>query len=67
MLSHGGTRVSFDRREIDILPKPEYQVLYERFAELILGREQDVDLAPLQHVADAFMLGERRSVAPFSD
>ena len=29
--------------------------------------ESDVDLAPLQLVADAFMLGRRRTVEPFKD
>ena len=29
--------------------------------------EIDVDLAPLQLVADAFLLGRRRTVEPFED
>jgi len=35
------------------------------FVELIANRESDVDLSPLVHVADAFMLGRRRDVEPF--
>ena len=29
--------------------------------------ESDVDLAPFQLVADAFLLGRRRTVEPFED
>lgn len=45
----------------------EYPNLYRRFAELIRRGESDVDLAPFRHVADAFMLGDRRIVEPFED
>lgn len=43
----------------------EYPRLYKRFAELIRTRRSDVDLRPLQFVADAFMIANRRLVAPF--
>ncbi len=66
-LSQGGTLLSIDAVPVEIDPKPEYQALYDRFADLIRTRSSDVDLAPLQHVADAFMLGERTTVAPFHD
>lgn len=66
-LSHGGTRLSIDGKTVEIVEKPEYEALYERFANLIHSGRQDVDLAPLQHVADAFMLGRRTVVAPFLD
>lgn len=45
----------------------EYPNLYRRFAELIRRGESDVDLEPFRHVADAFMLGDRRIVEPFDD
>jgi D-galactose 1-dehydrogenase len=45
----------------------EYAGLYRRFRELTTTGEADVDLAPLQLVADAFLLGRRRTVEPFED
>ena len=48
-------------------PEREYPALYERFAEIIDAGVSDVDTTPLQHVADAFMLGKRNVVAPFLD
>jgi D-galactose 1-dehydrogenase len=42
-------------------------MLYERFAEIIQAGRSDVDLAPLRHVADAFMLGRRKVVEAFFD
>jgi D-galactose 1-dehydrogenase len=43
----------------------EYPGLYARFAELVAGGTSDVDIAPLRHVADAFLCGRIRQVAPF--
>jgi D-galactose 1-dehydrogenase len=43
----------------------EYDGIYARFARLLAGRESEVDLAPLIHVADAFMLGRRLITDPF--
>ncbi len=48
-------------------PDTEYPTLYRRFSELVRSQESDVDLAPLQHVADAFMLGKRNVVEAFFD
>jgi D-galactose 1-dehydrogenase len=47
--------------------KEEYPALYRRFAELTANGECDVDLAPLQIVADAFLLGRRYMVEAFED
>lgn len=47
------------------LLRGEYDSLYARFAELIACGESEVDIRPLEHVADAFMLGERVETAPF--
>lgn len=44
----------------------EYPRLYDRFAELIAACESDVDIRPLQLVADAFLIAGRRTVAPFA-
>ena len=42
----------------------EYPRLYQRFADLCASRASEVDIRPFQLVADAFLVGERRSVAP---
>jgi L-arabinose 1-dehydrogenase len=39
--------------------------LYERFGELITAGHSDVDIRPLEHVADALLLGHRHAVEPF--
>jgi D-galactose 1-dehydrogenase len=43
----------------------EYPELYARFAGLVKGGVSDVDIAPLRHVADAFLRGHMRAVEPF--
>jgi D-galactose 1-dehydrogenase len=65
VLSAGGARLAIDGKAVHQEPEAEYPMLYERFAEIIRAGVSDVDVAPLQHVADAFMLGERRIVEPF--
>lgn len=45
----------------------EYQGLYARFAELVHGRKSDVDVSPMQLVADAFLRGHRQMVEAFHD
>ena len=44
----------------------EYPSLYAHFAELIASGRSDVDVRPLQLVADAFLVGGRTTVEPFS-
>ena len=46
-------------------PDREYPRLYARFADLVATGTSDVDVRPLQIVADAFMLAERRVTEPF--
>ncbi|NMM43671.1 Gfo/Idh/MocA family oxidoreductase [Rhodospirillaceae bacterium KN72] len=43
----------------------EYPRLYAQMAALVRNGESDMDLAPMAHVADAFLLGTRVSVEPF--
>ncbi|OOY19675.1 D-galactose 1-dehydrogenase [Thioclava sp. DLFJ5-1] len=43
----------------------EYPALYARMAELVRQGASDVDLAPMVHVADAFLLGRRTAVEDF--
>ncbi len=65
MLSSGGGRLACDGHILVDEKKAEYCGIYRRFAELIANGVSDVDLSPLSHVADAFMLGRRREVEPF--
>ncbi len=65
-LSRGGASLKIAGREQPLPPRPEYAALYDRFVDLVKARESDVDTAPLVHVADAFSLGERRIIEPFS-
>ena len=64
-LSCGGSRLDHDDRTLVDAKQAEYRGIYQRFVELITSRVSDVDLSPLLHVADAFMLGRRRDVEPF--
>ncbi|GAC1336832.1 MAG: Gfo/Idh/MocA family oxidoreductase [Acetobacteraceae bacterium] len=64
-LSAGGRRLVHDGRVLVDAAEAEYAGIYRRFVQLIGRGESDVDLSPLVHVADAFMLGRRRVVEPF--
>ncbi|MFC0410810.1 Gfo/Idh/MocA family protein [Roseomonas elaeocarpi] len=65
VLSGGGRHLSRDGAILHDAPEREYTEIYHRFVALIGAGASEVDLAPLVHVADAFMLGERRVVAEF--
>ena len=65
--SHGGRKLRVGDRQLVDAAKAEYPALYRRFLELAASADSDVDLAPLQLVADAFLLGRRRTVEPFED
>ncbi len=67
VLSEGGAKLSIDGKIVHEEPEQEYPMLYKRFAEIIRAKTSDVDLAPLRHVADAFMLGRRKFVEAFHD
>jgi D-galactose 1-dehydrogenase len=67
LLSSGGAKLAIDGRIVHEEPEQEYPMLYRRFAEIVRARKSDADIAPLQHVADAFMLGKRNVVEAFED
>lgn len=67
LLSEGGAKLSVDGILKHDEPEQEYPMLYKRFAEIIKAGQSDVDIAPLRHVADAFMLGRRKFVDAFYD
>jgi D-galactose 1-dehydrogenase len=64
-LGSGGRRLVHDGRTLIDEKPAEYRGIYRHFVELIANGVSDVDLSPLVHVADAFMLGRRREVEPF--
>jgi D-galactose 1-dehydrogenase len=68
MLHDGGARLvlpdgSEPSRKVAL--HGEYAGLYHRFAEIVRAGTSDVDIAPLRHVADAFLRGRRITVEPF--
>jgi len=61
----GGSVMRIDDQPAATAPGEEYPSLYAHFAQLVRAREIDVDLAPLQLAADAFLCGRRVEVEPF--
>ena len=66
LLRDGGARLVIDERDVPVPEGTEYGRLYARFADLIARGESDADLSPFRLVADAFLLGRREVVGPFS-
>jgi D-galactose 1-dehydrogenase len=66
-LSAGGAKLTYAGVALVDEKKVEYPALYRHFIDLIRRNASDVDLTPLVHVADAFMLGRRRVVDAFED
>lgn len=66
-LLEGGSKLLLNGKEICAGPDKEYPKIYARFSELLELGASDVDVSPLKHVADAFMLGQRVEVEPFQD
>lgn len=68
-MSDGGARMEIDGAasgEAAALAG-EYPRLYKRMADLVRQGKSDVDLRPMMLVADAFTLGRRETVAPFTE
>ena len=61
-----GAELSIDGKSVthDASMAGEYPRLYQRFASLCDAGKSEVDWRPFQLVADAFLIGERRIVAP---
>jgi D-galactose 1-dehydrogenase len=67
-LAHGGASLSIDGKAHSMPPPDahaEYKGVYAHFAERIRVRQTDMDLRPLELVADAFMLAKRATESPF--
>ena len=65
-LSNGGATLMIDGKTLasDAGLAGEYPRLYQRFRKLCAAGQSEVDWRPFQLVADAFLIGERRIVAP---
>ena len=65
-LSRGGAGLEIDGKIITLDEglAGEYPRLYQRFASLCDAGKSEVDWRPFQLVADAFLVGDRRIVAP---
>jgi len=66
-LSGGGRKLTVNGSVLAEGEDREYEAIYCRMRELAAAGRSDVDLAPLVQVADAFMLGRRVTVEPFTD
>jgi D-galactose 1-dehydrogenase len=66
-LSKGGSEMQVDGVPTPLPPGGEYPRLYAHFADLVRRNCSDVDVAPLQLVADAFLCGDRMEVAAFHE
>ncbi|MCC0029709.1 MAG: Gfo/Idh/MocA family oxidoreductase [Brucellaceae bacterium] len=73
VLADGGARLSidgFEQAAADADGNPllgEYPRLYAKMAALVRSGGIDMDMAPMTHVADAFLLGRRIAVEPFHE
>ena len=66
-LSKGGSEMRLNGEPMALPHTAEYSGVYAHFADRVRRRSSDVDVAPLQLVADAFLCGERVTVAPFHE
>ncbi|GGE50971.1 Gfo/Idh/MocA family protein [Actibacterium pelagium] len=67
LMENGGGKLTIDGAPDKCVPglSGEYPRLYSQMADLVKTGTVDIDLAPMRHVADAFTLGKRVTVAPF--
>jgi len=64
-LSHGGSKLFAGGALVLEKPMAEYEGIYAHFADLLAAKKSAVDRAPLQLVADAFLVGKRLAVDAF--
>lgn len=64
-LTHGGAKMYVNDSPVITEQDQEYPNLYARFAELVHTRQLDVDVSPLQLVADAMLCGKQVRVESF--
>jgi D-galactose 1-dehydrogenase len=64
-LTHGGSKLYVNGALELEAPMEEYEGIYKHFAELLDAKQSAVDHAPLQLVADAFLVGRRVETSSF--
>jgi D-galactose 1-dehydrogenase len=64
-LTHGGSKFFVNGALAREAPMEEYEGIYQHFAELLDAKKSAVDHAPLQLVADAFLVGRRVETSSF--
>lgn len=64
-LTHGGARMFVNEAPVITEQDCEYPNLYARFAQLVRSNQLDVDVSPLQLVADAMLCGKQVRVEAF--
>jgi D-galactose 1-dehydrogenase len=67
LLQAGGSKLFIKGEPITDEGDTEYASIYKHFAGLVATGKSDVDLRPLRHVADAFMVGRHEFVEAFED
>jgi D-galactose 1-dehydrogenase len=65
VLGHGGNSLTIDGAEQPVPSEEEYPAMYRHFLDLVVRGQSDVDLTPLQLVADAYLCGRNTAVEPF--
>lgn len=65
-LSNGGSQLDIPGQPSFIGPPDEYPDIYREFASLLAASTLEINSAPFQLVADAFMIGSRTRVDDFS-
>ena len=66
LLSEGGAVFAVNGEVLTSGDNCEYSNLYARFGDLLGASESDVDISPLCHTADAFLIGQRTETEAFS-
>lgn len=66
-LGHGGNTLWLEGVAQEVGVEAEYPTMYRRFVNLVESGLSDVDVAPLQLVADAFLCGRSSITEPFED
>ncbi len=64
-LSQGGNQLAINGIAQTVTAEAEYPTMYRHFVDLVGSGKSDVDLAPLQLVADAFLCGRTITTDPF--
>jgi D-galactose 1-dehydrogenase len=66
-LSKGGSCLEIDGKVVVDEPPAEYEGIYRRFDELLRDGRSEIDTQPFRLIADAFMIGRRIAVEPFTE